>query len=109
MHLYKRCTFTCEAIPHHIHGSLRMQVMEFLKANIINLYCTGEAERLLDPLSRLLAFSDREVAQCRAGLERLQNGDGGGGGAGGGNVPLAGAAAAVDSTTAYLGSWFGMR
>jgi hypothetical protein len=73
--------------------------MEFLKANIISLYCTGEAERLLEPLSRLLSFSDSEVAQCQKGLQEIRKE----------GVPLAGAAAAVDSAAEYLGSWFGLR
>jgi hypothetical protein len=78
---------------------LRVQVMEFLKANIIKMYCTGEAERLLDPLSHLLSFSDTEMQLCRDGLARLQRE----------STPLAGANAAVDSATQYLGSLFGMR
>jgi hypothetical protein len=82
-------------MPTHVAS---VQVMEFLKANIINIYCTGEAERLLDPLSRLLHFSDKEIALCRQGLQRLKDG----------GVPMAGAAKAVDSTTAYLGSWLGL-
>jgi hypothetical protein len=72
--------------------------MEFLKANIINLYCTGEAGRLLDPIGRLLAFSDRDLDACRAGLVRQARD----------SVPLAGAAAAVDSATGYLTTFFGM-
>ena len=74
--------------------------MEFLKANILSLYCTGEAERLLEPLARLLALSNKEVALCKEGLARH---------GGGGDVPLAGAAAAVDSATGYLGSWLGWQ
>jgi hypothetical protein len=73
--------------------------MEFLKANIISLYCTGEAERLLEPLSRLLVFSDAELAQCQGGLQEMRKAA----------VPLAGAAAVVDSATEYLGSWLGIR
>ena len=73
--------------------------MEFLKANIVSLYVTGEADRLLDPLSRLLAFSAADVETCRAGLATQKAAA----------VPLAGAAAAVDSATDYLGALFGMN
>ena len=71
--------------------------MQFLKANIISLYATGEAGRLLEPLSRLLAFSDAEVAQCLRGLEAGRRA----------GEPLPGAAAVVDSGLGYFGSWFG--
>lgn len=47
-----------------------MQVMEFLKANVISLYATGEAERLLEPFGQMLALSDTEKKQCREGLAR---------------------------------------
>ena len=88
------------ASMHSYHGRslLCLQVMEFLKANVISLYCTGEAERLLDPISRLLAFSAKEVSLCKQGLAQLEAR----------GVPLQGAAAAVDSATGYLGSWLGL-
>jgi hypothetical protein len=64
--------------------------MEFLKANIISLYATGEAARLLEPLSHLLSFSDEETRQCREGLSKWKASD-------------------IDLSASYLGSLFGMR
>jgi len=77
--------------------SQNAQTMQFLKANVLNMYRTGEAERLLGPISSLLQFSAEEMAACRDGLERLKQGE----------TPLLGAAAAVDSAAGFFGGLFG--
>lgn len=66
-----------------------MQVMEFLKANIISLYATGEAERLLEPFAQMLALSDTEKKTCKDGLAKWKGLEQDGGG--------------------YLGALFGVR
>ena len=68
------------------------QVMEFLKANVVSLYCTGDAQRLLNPLGQLLSLSDTEKVKCSEGLKKWHPAE----------------ASTVTAATEYLGSWFGM-
>jgi hypothetical protein len=64
------------------------------------LFLTGEAEALLPVLASILSLSPEEVKACRDGIEAIQR-------SGGGDVPMAAAAAAVDSATSLLGGWSG--
>lgn len=68
--------------------------MEYLKNTLMKLFCTGEAEALLPVVATILSFSPQEVRQCRDGIEAVKLGE----------VPLPGAAAAVDSTASVLGN-----
>eukprot|EP00955_Chlamydomonas_euryale_P117218 366462-Chlamydomonas_euryale.AAC.3 len=62
--------------------------VQYLKNTVLRLYRTGEAESLLPVFGTILAFGPEELASCRAGLQRLKDGE----------VPLPGAAAAVDAS-----------
>jgi hypothetical protein len=70
--------------------SLLLQVMEFLKANVMSLYVTGEAERLLEPFGEMLALSDVEKKMCKDGLARWKGLE-------------------HESSGGYLGALFGVR
>ena len=61
----------------------------------MQLFLTGEAETLLPVFASILSLSPEEIARCKEGVEALQQGD----------VPMASAAAAVDSATSLLGGW----
>ncbi|KAI8468964.1 MAG: hypothetical protein J3K34DRAFT_292693 [Monoraphidium minutum] len=71
--------------------------MEYLKNAVIKLFLTGEAEALLPVFASILSLSPEEVKRCREGVEAIQHAD----------VPMAAAAAAVDTATSLLGGWSG--
>jgi len=73
--------------------------MEYLKNTVLKLFMTGEAETLLPVFASILALSPDEVQRCKGGLDALQES--------GGEVPMAAAAAAVDSATSWLGGGWG--
>jgi uncharacterized membrane protein YgcG len=59
------------------------------------LFLTGEAETLLPVFASILSLSPDEVKRCRDGVDALARSE----------VPMAAAAAAVDSATSWLGGW----
>ncbi|KXZ41344.1 hypothetical protein GPECTOR_531g533 [Gonium pectorale] len=72
---------------------------EYLKDTVIKMFLTGEAEKLLPVFATILSFSPEEVKRCKEGLQAIRRGE----------VPLPGAAAAVDSTIHAISSlsWLG--
>ncbi|GAX81405.1 hypothetical protein CEUSTIGMA_g8836.t1, partial [Chlamydomonas eustigma] len=62
--------------------------IEYLKNTLLKMYRTGEAENLLPVFATILVFSPEELQSCRDGLKAIQEGQ----------VPLPGAAAAVDAS-----------
>lgn len=71
--------------------------MEYLKNTVLQLFTTGEAEVLLPVFATILSLSPDEIKRCKAGLDAIKHAD----------VPLPGAAAAVDTASSMLTSFSG--
>ncbi|PNH11993.1 Protein GRIP [Tetrabaena socialis] len=67
---------------------------EYLKNTVFKMFLTGEAEALLPVFATILSFSPEEVRRCKDGLAAIKRGE----------VPMAGAAAAVDASLSAITS-----